>query len=298
MKNGRLSISPSTKKDLSFSTTVRQAIANLPVRKPKIAKKSVDALVTKAKPLRFQMAPRRPLSRPSVGEQYTVMIDPGHGGVDPGAIGISGIYEKSVTLAMAKSIRTELQRSGRFKVVLTRERDIFIPLRERVRHARKVGADLFISIHADTIKNSKISGPSVYTLSERASDKEAAMLAERENKADLISGMDITNYDDQVAGILIDLAQSETMNKSVRFAGRLINELKKRTKVLRNTHRFAGFAVLKAADVPSVLLELGFLSNHNDERALRDSSYRAHLAAGVAGAVTGYFARIEQALGR
>ena len=226
------------------------------------------------------------------------MIDPGHGGVDPGAIGISGIYEKSITLVMARTIRTELKKFGHFKVVLTRNRDIFVPLRERIRLARTVGANLFISIHADTVKNSKISGPSVYTLSERASDKEAAMLAEKENKVDIIAGLDLSDKNAEVTGILIDLVQRETKNRSVRFARKLISQLKKRTKVLRNTHRFAGFAVLKAPDVPSVLLELGFLSSPKDERALQDRRYRARLAKGVADAINGYFARIEQAAGR
>ena len=255
------------------------------------------APVAKAKPARFQIAPRKPALRPS-SERYTVMIDPGHGGVDPGTIGISGIYEKHVTLAMARAIRTALEKTGRFKVKLTRDRDIFIRLRERIRVAREAGADLFISIHADTIKNPKISGPAVYTLSERASDKEAAGLAEKENKADLIAGIDLTHENADVTGILIDLAQRESMNQSARFAGMLVSELKKRTKVLRNTHRFAGFAVLKAPDVPSVLLELGFLSNPKDERALRDRRYRAKLAGGVSKAVDAYFARVEQASGR
>ncbi len=298
LKKDDLDVSPLNQSSPSSITSVPRTIPILPARKSKVKTRPAVALETKTKPVRFQIAPRKPPSRPSVEKRYTVMIDAGHGGVDPGAIGISGIYEKSVTLGMAQSIRTELKKLGRFKVVLTRDRDIFIPLRDRIRFARKVGANLFISIHADTIKNSNISGPSVYTLSERASDKEAAMLAERENKADLIADIDLTDTDAQVTGILIDLAQRETMNQSVRFAGKLINELKKRTKVLRNTHRFAGFAVLKALDVPSVLLELGFLSSPKDERALRDRRYRAHLAAGVAAAVDGYFARIEQVSGR
>ena len=251
----------------------------------------------KVKPARFQVAPRKPALRPN-GDRYTVVIDPGHGGVDPGTIGISGTYEKHITLAMARAIRTALEKTGRFKVKLTRDRDIFIRLRDRIRLAREAGANLFISIHADSIKNRKISGPSVYTLSERASDKEAAALAEKENKADLIAGIDLTHENADVMDILIDLAQRETMNQSARYAGMLVTELKKRTKLLRNSHRFAGFAVLKAPDVPSVLLELGFLSNPKDERALRDRRYRARLAAGVVQSIDAYFARVEQAAGR
>jgi len=296
LKNDDIFISPSMKNNPGVLARVISPPASSP-RKRKTGVKPATAPQLKTKRARFQIAPRKPPLRPG-GERHTVMIDPGHGGVDPGTIGISGIYEKHVTLAMARAIRNALEETGRFKVVLSRDRDIFIRLRERIRRARESGAELFISIHADTIKNPKISGPSVYTLSERASDKEAAALAEKENKADLIAGIDLTYENADVTGILIDLAQRETMNQSARFAGMLVGELKKRTRVLRNTHRFAGFAVLKAPDVPSVLLELGFLSNSKDERALRDRRYRARLAEGVTRAVDAYFSRVEQASGR
>jgi len=246
---------------------------------------------------RFPLAPRKPALRPS-RQRYTVVVDPGHGGVDPGTVGRSGSYEKHITLSMARAIREALESMGTYRVSLTRDRDIFIPLRERIQIAREADADLFISIHADSIKNRKIKGPSVYTLSERASDKEAAALAEKENKADLIAGIDLSRNSQEVTNILIDLAQRDSMNQSARFASLLVGELRKRTKVLRNTHRFAGFAVLKAPDVPSVLLELGFLSNREDERALRSSSYRKRLAVGVAKAVDVYFQRVEQAARR
>jgi N-acetylmuramoyl-L-alanine amidase len=188
-----------------------------------------------------------------------------------------------------------LERSGRFRVVLTRKRDIFIRLRDRVAIARDAGADLFMSIHANSIKNKNIRGLSVYTLSEKASDKEAAELAEQENKADLIAGIDLSNESPEVTNILIDLAQRETMNQSVRFASLLVGKLKRQTRILRNSHRFAGFVVLKALDVPSVLIELGFLSNRQDERALRSKGYRAKLASSIRRAIEGYFAQIEEA---
>jgi len=292
MKGGDVSIvSPSLQKAPAVAAVAPPAPNPQPSATPSVQPRP------EATQARFQPAPRKPALRPS-SERYTVVVDPGHGGVDPGTIGNSGIYEKHVTLAMARAIRTALEKTGRFKVRLTRNRDIFIRLRDRIRLAREAGADLFISIHADSIKNRKISGPSVYTLSERASDKEAAALADKENKADLIAGIDLTNENADVTGILIDLAQRETMNQSARFAGMLVGEMKKRTHVLRNTHRFAGFAVLKAPDVPSVLLELGFLSNPKDERALRDRRHRALMAAGVAKAVDAYFTRVEQAAGR
>lgn len=224
-----------------------------------------------------------------------IVIDPGHGGVDPGAIGISGIYEKHITLAMAREFKEQLEKTGRFKVSLTRSRDVFVPLRERVNRAREAGAELFLSLHADAIKNRNTRGLSVYTLSERASDREAAALAEKENKADLIAGIDLAGETPEVTNILIDLAQRESMNQSAKFAAVLVKELRHYTRVLRNTHRFAGFAVLKAPDLPSVLVELGFLSNRNDEKALRDKKYRAQMAQGMVRAVSGFFSNIEEA---
>lgn len=244
----------------------------------------------------FGQPPRKPdAGGRAAAKVRTIVIDPGHGGVDPGAIGPSGVYEKYITLAMAKEIRRQLNATGRYKAVLTRDRDIFIRLRDRVQIARDAGADLFVSIHADTIPNRSISGPSIYTLSEKSSDKEAADLAEKENKADLIAGVDLTNESPDVTTILIDLAQRESMNRSAHFASGLIKEIGRETKLLRNTHRFAGFAVLKAPDVPSVLLELGFLSNKKDEKSLNSKGYRAKIAAAIVRAADAYFSRVEEA---
>ena len=162
--------------------------------------------------------------------------------------------------------------------------------------ARDVNADLFISIHADSIRSKRVRGLSVYTLSERASDQESAELAERENKADLIVGIDLTETTPEITNILIDLAQRETMNRSARFAAALVKELGRETRLLRNTHRFAGFRVLKAPDVPSVLVELGFLSNRRDERDLRKKAYRLTLARALVRSIDRYFARVEQAV--
>ena len=243
--------------------------------------------------LTFPTPPRKP-------ETFTVKrviaIDPGHGGVDPGTVGGSGTYEKHITLTMAREIRDRLQATGRYKVVLTRDRDVFVRLRDRIAVTREAGAELFISIHADAIKNKRIRGLSIYTLSEKASDKEAAALAAKENKADLIAGIDLTKETPEVTNILIDLAQRESMNQSARFAAQLVKELARETKLLRNTHRFAGFVVLKAPDVPSVLMELGFLSNRQDEAALRRKSYRAKLIAALARDADAYFSRIEEAV--
>jgi len=236
-----------------------------------------------------------PPSKPAKKSKHVVVIDAGHGGVDPGAIGSSGIYEKHITLAMAKQLRDDLQKTGRYEVVLTRARDIFIPLRKRTEIARSAGADLFISLHADTIKNKAIRGVSVYTLSEKASDKETQALAERENKADLIAGFDLSDQEDDLGFILLDMAQRDTTNQSSRFAEKLVKDVSRTTKVLRNPHRFAGFAVLKAPDVPSVLIELGFLSNKQDERALRSKKHRAKVASAIKTSINRYFNRIEEA---
>ena len=234
-----------------------------------------------------------PIKKPK--GKKVIMLDPGHGGVDPGTIGVSGTYEKNITLAMARDIKKAIEKKGRFKVVLTRNRDIFIRLRDRVRKAREAGADLFISIHADAIKNPKTRGLSVYTLSDKASDKEAAALARKENKADLIAGLDLSSENAEVTNILIDLAQRESMNQSAIVAKNLVKELKREVKLLRNTHRFAGFAVLKAPDLPSILVETGFLSNRQDERNLLSRKYRKRLASAVAKGVERHFATVQEA---
>ncbi len=239
--------------------------------------------------------PKTPQAAPKIPGKRIVVIDPGHGGVDPGTIGVNGFYEKHITLAMARELKKRLERGGLFKVLLTRTRDVFVKLRNRVDFARAAGADLFVSIHADAIKNRKTRGLSVYTLSETASDKEAAALAEQENKADLIAGVNSTENTPEITGILIDLTRRETMNQSARFAASMVTQLRRKTRVLRNTHRFAGFAVLKAPDVPSILIELGFLSNRADEKALRSKAYRRKLADGMVRAITGYFSNIEEA---
>lgn len=228
-----------------------------------------------------------PRHKPS---QRVVVLDPGHGGKDPGAIGVSGTYEKNVTLAAAQELKKELAKLGSYRVVLTRNSDRFIRLRDRVAIARKAKADLFVSIHADAQANVETRGASVYTLSERASDAEAAALAERENKADLIAGLDLSAAGSQVSGILIDLAQRDTKNRSVRFAGEVCRALDPATRLLPRSHRFAGFAVLKAPDVPSLLIELGFLSNPDDEALLRRGEHRRKLATAIARAIDAYFA--------
>jgi N-acetylmuramoyl-L-alanine amidase len=187
-------------------------------------------------------------------------------------------------------VARELRSRGRYRVVLTRDRDVFLRLRTRVEKARKAGADLFVSLHADSIKSRRFRGASVYTLSEKASDAEAARLAEWENKADIIAGLDLNRQSDEVTNILIDLAQRETMNFSAKFANILLPEIGKVGPLLRKSHRFAGFAVLKAPDIPSVLVEMGYLSNRDDERMLTSPKRRSKLVRAIATAIDKYFA--------
>ena len=220
------------------------------------------------------------------------MLDPGHGGVDPGAVGVSGIYEKEVTLAMAREIKRQLETTGRFKVVMTRDDDVFVRLRDRIAKARTAEAELFVSIHADAMRNRETRGASIYTLSENASDDEAAALAARENRADIIAGVDLSHENKTVMNILIDLAQRETMNHSASFAHILVEELAREIQLVPlKPHRFAGFAVLKAPDVPSVLVELGYISNKADEQLLTRPHYRTKVAASLVRAIERYFAR-------
>lgn len=221
--------------------------------------------------------------------QKIIVLDPGHGGKDPGAIGAYGkTYEKNITLAMGKELKTILEKKG-YKVYLTRSTDIFIPLRQRVKIAQKYKADLFMSIHADSAVNKKAKGLSVYTLSEKASDKEAAALAERENKVDIIGGVDFSENSKEINDILISLSQTDCRNKSSKFAGYMVGEMKKSADLVNDSHRFAGFAVLKAPDIPSALLEMGYLSNKQEEQLLKQSDYRKKLANSATAAVDKYF---------
>ena len=218
-----------------------------------------------------------------------IVLDPGHGGVDPGAIGVKGTYEKKIVLMAAKSIKKILAKSGRYNVILTRKSDRFIPLRKRVAIARRAKADLFISLHADSIKNGAVRGATVYTLSENASDREAAQLAERENKSDLIVGIDLDAESQEVTDILIDLVQRETMNQSAVFADAIVQEITKKIKTHRRPHKFAGFAVLKALDIPSILLEMGYLSNIEDETLLNTDAFQKKLGRAILLGLDRYF---------
>lgn len=228
-----------------------------------------------------------PKPRPRITRKI-IVIDPGHGGVDPGALGTRS-REKDIVLAFSKELVRQLKATRRYDVYLTRSSDIYIPLSQRVQIARNRNADLFISIHADAIKKKNIRGLSVYTLSEKASDREAAALAKKENQSDIIAGVDFGDQLPEVTNILIDLAQRDTKNASVKFAESLISSARGKTLLLDRTHRFAGFRVLKAPDVPSVLVELGFITNRTDEKQLSSSKWRRRVATGMVEAIDNYF---------
>jgi len=240
---------------------------------------------------KVEKAPEVSNSRRKDGKRI-IVIDPGHGGIDPGNLGAIGVHEKVVTLKIARAIRDELNKTGRYEVHLTRDRDIFHKVRERFRIARRHNADLFISVHADSIKNSRIRGGSVYNLSETASDKEAGRLAARENKSDVIAGVNLDVVEDEVSGILIDLAQRETMNYSAQFAEILVAEMGGKVPMLDRAHRYANLGVLKAPDVPSVLLEAGYLTNRSNAKFLNSKKGQRLIAESTRRAIDRYFTTI------
>jgi N-acetylmuramoyl-L-alanine amidase len=226
--------------------------------------------------------PPRPPERP------LVVLDPGHGGRDPGAIGVRGTYEKRVTLAAALELRRALEAGGRCRVAMTRTRDVFVPLATRVRFAQNRDAALFLSIHADALDDHSVRGASVYTLAERASDAIAERIARNENRADRFAGPSFEGVTPEVARILVSLVRRETLNGSARMARYCVASLAREVAMLPNSHRFAGFVVLQAPDIPSVLIEMGFMSSRADEALLRQPAHRRTLAAAMAAAVERY----------
>ncbi len=238
-------------------------------------------------------AARSGLPRPRImgpARRPLVVIDAGHGGHDPGATGEGGIREKDLTLALAKSIRDELLKGARVRVALTRDDDRFLVLQERAQIARGIRADLFISIHADSAPGSDASGATIYTLSEVASGRNAASLATRENRADIINGVNLGTENSDVSSILIDLAQRETMNASARFAD-LVKREGAAVPFRHDYHQMAGFAVLKAPDTPAILLEAGYISSPADVARLTSVAGKQAIAQSLRRAVDVHFAR-------
>lgn len=255
---------------------------------PKKKRYSVTVPISKAKPA----VPLPAIAGPADARLPLVVIDPGHGGHDPGAVSpFGGAREKDVTLALARAIRDELVATGRVRVALTRTDDRYLVLEERYGIARQLKADLFLSVHADAAETPDARGASVYTLSEVASDREAARLAARENKANIINGVDLGAHSSDVSSILLDLTQRETMNTASDFARLLQREASDEMKFRTTARRFASFVVLKAPDTPSILFETGFLSNKEDAEFLTSAEGRKKVARGVREAVQVHFAR-------
>jgi N-acetylmuramoyl-L-alanine amidase len=232
------------------------------------------------------------MARTEPGDKRPViMLDPGHGGIDPGAAAAGGVFEKEIVFSYAQQLKKKLEATKRYRVMMTRDHDVFIPLGDRVRIARAATADLFISIHADTISGSgDVRGLTVYTGSERASDADSAKLADRENKADAVAGIDSGETADDVSDILQDLTLRETRAFSHSFASRLVGELDTVARLNKNPHRQAGFRVLRAHDIPSVLLELGYLSSRKDFDLLMSDEWREISTGAIATAVDRFFA--------
>ncbi|MCH9853604.1 MAG: N-acetylmuramoyl-L-alanine amidase [Alphaproteobacteria bacterium] len=225
-------------------------------------------------------------------EKRVIVIDPGHGGVDPGGV-VEHIREKHIVLSFAKLLQKRLNAQGKYRAVLTRDKDTYIPLRDRFKVADSEKADLFISIHADKIHLKTIRGLTVYTLSEKASDEESAALAQQENRSDILVGSDLNQYDSVVSDILIDRAQEWVAEESWRVAKLLVRHLRTRTPISTKAHRYAGFAVLKSPNVPSVLVELGYLTNENDLKNLQSRNFKDKVTNGIIEGLDAYFQELD-----
>lgn len=246
----------------------------------------------RAEPNARKSPPGRSPSRPApLPQPKLIMIDPGHGGRDPGALGGSGTQEKAVVMAIARELQRELLAGGRYRVLLTRSFDAYVDLRDRVAKAEQAKADLFLSLHADSHSDSGIRGASVYTLSEEATDREAAALAARENRADtMASGLRLGDQSDTVARTLVAMSQRGTVNHSRRLADTIVDTLGRNgVRLLPRSHRQAGFAVLTSPDIPAALVEMGYLSNRQDEKLLTVRQHQLALARALRASVDAHF---------
>lgn len=281
------------------SRPVRGGFGELVIELRRATRAEFQAAIAASSGRDFQAPAAVPVPAKPAGEtRQTIVIDPGHGGIDPGAV-VASIAEKAVVLAFGVKLKERLEASGRYRVLMTRDDDRFVALAERVGIARAAGADLFISIHADSLTQAQeVRGATIYTGSERATDAEAARLATKENQADAAAGLDASEDTQDVAGILMDLAKRETRTFSAIFARNLVEKLGGSVKMHKVPLRSAGFRVLSAPDVPSVLIELGYMSSPKDAELLNSAPWRAQAVDAVATAVEGYFVSARAPVGK
>ena len=253
---------------------------------------SVETAERKPETVNEIKAERPRPGKPIVDRLVTITLDPGHGGEDPGAVGRGGSYEKHVTLAVAKRLKAKIDAEPNMRAVLTRETDFFVPLHMRVQKARRIQSDLFVSIHADAFTRPDANGSSVFTLSESgASSSAARYLAQKENSADLIGGVNIGVKDPMLARTLLDLSQTATISDSLKLGRAVLNEIGGINRLHKESVEQAGFAVLKAPDIPSILIETAFISNPEEERKLNDDGYQDKMAEAIINGIRKYFAK-------
>ena len=251
-----------------------------------------DAAVGQNGPAEVAKTERKRPDRTVVDRLVTVTLDPGHGGEDPGAVGQRGSYEKNVTLSIAKRLKARIDSEPNMRAVLTRDSDFFVPLQMRVQKARRVRSDLFVSIHADAFIRPDANGSSVFALSDRgASSSAARYLAQKENEADLIGGVNLDVRDPVLARTLLDLSQTATISDSLKLGKEVLQELGGINRLHKASVEQAGFAVLKAPDIPSILIETAFISNPEEERRLNDDAYQNKMADAIMAGIRRYFAK-------
>lgn len=259
---------------------------------PTVADDPLLALLEKLETQPEKAPVKEPRQEPQVTRMVTIVLDPGHGGEDPGAIGRGGSYEKNVTLEVARRLKAKIDAEPNMRSMLTRDGDFFIPLHQRVQKARRVQADLFVSVHADAFIKPTARGSSVFVLSENgASSSAARWLAQRENAADLIGGVNLDVKDPHLARTLLDLSQTATLNDSLKLGKAVLGELGGVNTLHKPHVEQAGFAVLKAPDIPSILIETAFISNPDEERRLNDDAYQEKMAEAILRGIKGYFAK-------
>lgn len=285
---------------LDTNQATKPRVFSIPAAKDRGFRLVIDLLPTDQAVIKqpAQVLPKpipAPVSQPArkANQGIVIVIDPGHGGVDPGAVGRHKTYEKNIVLEVSKKLQKKLEKMPNTHVYLTRNKDMFIKLSDRVKFAQEKQADLFISLHADAHKSRKVKGGSVYILSEKASDKEAARLAQGANEGDIVAGIDMAHETPEVRNILLDLTQRETMNQSALLGRHILENLKKIAYVRKDHVLFAGFRVLKAPEIPSALIEIAYLSNPNEEKLLRTESYQNKVASSIAKGVETYLLKYK-----